>query len=208
MIPYPIRIVFLSLSLFICHPSAAQTASDSSKKMIVHILHGSKPAKGQKGEYKMLGAMYGGHVVIELDTFVYGLNFTSGHVRPFPKKKKCCGIFQKQGLKSWTRGTSRCKVTRIEIPLTEEQYQKTRNTFERYHRKAPYDYAFFGMRCAASCYHSLGVVGVIKPCSKTKSMRKAFYPAPLRRKLERLAGKRKYKVTVQQGSKTRKWEGD
>lgn len=66
----------------------------------------------------------------------------------------------------------------------------------------------FGMRCASSCYHMLSQIGITKLSSRFRSIREAFHPKALRKKLVKLAKEKGYAVTVQKGSTTRKWEGD
>jgi len=196
-----VAVIFLLLSN--CMLAAP---ADSLKIIQVHILHGSKPIGTT--EKKTIGGLWGGHVVIQADTTIYGFSFCSKKIHAVVHHRKCAGIYQKETLTSWNNKHATGKVTTIEIPLTPTQYATLIKEYESYAAKAPHDYAFFGMRCAASCYWMLGSIGIEQECRRPASIRKAFYPKALRLKLEKLAKEKNYKVTVQQGRKSRKWEGN
>lgn len=156
----------------------------------------------------MLGAMFGGHVVMQVGDYMYSFAFNRWEFHLVPGKKKSIGAFDKEPATAWLWAHKDCKVTYIDIPVTPEQYHYLENTYASYLEKCPYDYAFFGMRCAASCYKLLADAGVIHKAGYSKSIRRAFYPRPLRRKLVRWSHKHPYKVNIQQGSNTRRWEKD
>ncbi|MEI9955698.1 MAG: hypothetical protein WDM90_05170 [Ferruginibacter sp.] len=50
-------------------------------------------------------------------------------------------------------------------------------------QKSPYDYAVFGMRCAAATYDMLEKTGVVKKRSRMGKWVTFFYPQLLRRRL-------------------------
>lgn len=181
--------------------------SDSTKKIIVTILHGSKP-KRHVNEVQFLGRMYGGHVVIQIDSFDYGFNFTGNRVHPYPYKRHPKGIYERDPVSLINSNWSACKVTRIEIPLNKSEFDELKNEYENFYLNSPHDYAFFGMRCAASARWMLGKCGVMKKCNRRKSIVRAFHPKALRKKLVRIARKKGYTIIVQKGRDTRKWEGD
>lgn len=202
---------FVLLGLFFFFTCSAFAQADSTHLIYVHILHGSKPKREfREDEYKMLGGMYGGHVVIQVDSFLYGFNFGSGRVHPFARRKKAkmVGILEKEDASETLRRWKNNKITTIAIPLDAQQYRELLNEAERLHADPSFDYAFFGMRCAATCYYLLGDAGVIRKSTRFRSIRKAFDPKQLRKKLVRIAHKRNYVITVQPGSERRKWEGD
>lgn len=203
MMAKSLLLFFLLLNLPLT--SLAQT-SDSTYFIYVHILHGSKPAA--RGEYWSVGGYLGGHVVTQIDSFAYGFNFRSKRIRAFPRRRNSSGIMEKENYYEWKRDRSRYKITTVEIPVTAVQYQQLKREYEQHVSSTPYDYAFFGMRCAASCYHMLGGIGVVNPYSRLRSVIMAFHPKALRKRLVELADEKKYKIKVQPGSRSRKWEGD
>lgn len=77
---------------------------------------------------------------------------------------------------------------------------------KKYLEKSPYDYAFFGMRCASAAYDVLGQLEIVKPHSNFSTVCKNFYPKKLRKKLLRLAKHNSWKITRKPGRPSRKWE--
>jgi hypothetical protein len=184
-------------------------AQDTLKLAQVHIIHGSRPKyKYQQTEYKMLGGMYGGHVVMQLDSHVYGFLFTQYRFHLFPSKKHSIGLMEDEPADEWRSSIVEDKVTTVAIPVSESQFRRMDSTYREYAKTSPYDYAFFGMRCAASCYKMLADAGVLNPVTGKQSMWKAFYPRPLRKYLIRLANEKGWKVQITEGSPRRKWERD
>ena len=92
------------------------------------------------------------------------------------------------------------------IPVTPEQYDKAKEILENYAAQTPYDYAFFGMRCASAANDVLGQLNILKKRSRFGYVATSFYPKKLRKKLFKLAAKHNYKVLKQAGRVTRKWE--
>ena len=201
------RYLFI-ISFFIVSLSKSLLAQngDSVKTIVVQILHGSKPNRHMHA-YKTLGGYYGGHVVIQIDSFVYGFNFFGQKVHPVPYRKHRKGIYEKQNIHQWNKQVADDEVTSFYIPVTKEKYERLKDTYESYYLNCPHDYAFFGMRCAASAYWMLGKAGVIKESSRRKSIIHSFHPKMLRKKLVRLAKRNKFRITEQKGNNNRKWEG-
>ena len=197
------RIILL---LFILFPLMVAARADSARVIYLHIIHGSKPKA--PGEYRSIGGYWGGHTVIQLDTFLYGFNFNSRRIHTFARKRKSSGIFEKEELTKWKSDKKKFKVTSFEIPVTRQQFAQLKAQYEEYVQHSPHDYAFFGMRCAASSYFMLGKIGVVPECSRIKSICRAFHPKMLRWKMTRTAREQNYNIKVQKGSYTRKWEGD
>lgn len=188
-------------------PLAGYCQRDSVR---VLILHGSRPKKQfKKEEYKMLGGMYGGHVVLQIDSLAYGYNFYSGHVHPFARKRKnkMAGIMEKEDAAETLQNWRNARVTIITVPVTSEQKFRIFQIADSLHRAPAFDYAFFGMRCAATAYYLLGETGAVKKTRHFGSIVKAFHPKQLRRKLVRIAKRKNLKVQTQPGSSRRKWEG-
>ncbi len=177
-----------------------------SDTIIVQILHGSKPKHHTNG-YKVLGGYYGGHVVIQLDTFVYGFNFFGKRVHSVPYRKHRNGIYEKQNLHDWQKQVKDDEVTFITIPIPKEKYEELKDTYENYYLNCPHDYAFFGMRCAASAYWMLGKAGVIRTSSRRRSIVHSFHPKMFRKKIMRIARKKNYRILEKKGDPNRKWEG-
>src|SRR6266853_2800027 len=122
--------ILLIRVIFLFDNCTAQN-TDSTKTIIVQILHGSKPKRHTDG-YKVLGGYYGGHAVIQLDTFVYGFNFSGRNVHPFPHRKRSQGIYQKQTLTEWRNKIAEDEVTSIYIPVPKEKYDELKDTYENY----------------------------------------------------------------------------
>jgi hypothetical protein len=187
--------LFFSLSL--------QTFSQDT--IVVQIAHGSKPRRQFKDEFKTIGGKKGGHVVIQIDNFVYGFYFTGHRIHIFPHRKTKNGTFQKQSLSEWTSITKDKKVTKIFIPVTAEEKQTLLTFYKDNIIKPTYDYSFFGQRCASSVYNLLKTTHKIKGGGRFCN---AFYPGQLRKKIIRQSKGLGYTVTVKAGSLTRVWEGD
>lgn len=189
-------------------PGVLHSEADTLHYIKVHFLHGSKPGKGHKGaEMKYFGGLHGGHVTIEVDSTDYGFN-PSGRFHIFPHKHKRHSAWVSSftaGMPVYSEGN---KVTTIIIPLHTKQYTGIRKVLTTYDEKTPYDYAFFGMRCAAAVEDVLGQIGVLRDKTKFRNVCSTFYPKKLRRRLLELAEEKKWKVERQEGRKTRKWEND
>src|ERR1700756_3143499 len=91
--------------------------------IVVQIAHGSKPHKQFKDEFKTIGGKRGGHVVIQIDNYVYGFYFTGYRIHIFPHGKTKNGTFQEQTLDEWIKITKDKKVTKVFIPITKEEKQ-------------------------------------------------------------------------------------
>ena len=169
------------------------------------IYHGSRPIA--PGETHWLGGMLGGHVMVEIDSFIYGFNFSGGRVHVFPNNRKSSGVFEKERVENWSFNSG-MKTTRVSIPVTTQKKQELKAIYDSCHLKPPHDYAFFGMRCASTCYLMLSKAGVFPESGRAVSIIKAFHPKALRRKLIKVAAEKKYTVSVTPGRAGRKWEGD
>lgn len=196
--------VILFLVLF-CVFVVGNTQTDTT--VTVHIIHGSVPKEEFKDqEYKMLGGMMGGHVVMQVDDSIYGFAFSKWELHLFPKRKKSIGSFHTSAFSQWWELEMKTKLTSIVIPVTKQQHDSILHMYRRNLKNSPYDYAFFGTRCAASCYKMLADAGVFPRASLRKSRWIAFYPRPLKRKLTKKARKKGWNWTVREGSYTRRWE--
>lgn len=109
---------------------------------------------------------------------------------------------------TWHGDSAAKKITTIIIPVSEVQLNKLLQAEKIYFEETPYDYAFFGMRCAAGAYDMLSKAEVCKRKSRFGIISKNFYPKRLRVKLLKRAKKESWVVLKQEGRITRKWEKD
>jgi hypothetical protein len=178
---------------------------NAQHSVTLHFQYGSVPASGyQSTEARYFGGILGGHVTLELDKQVIGFA-PGGKCHLFGRRKNPNGYFHYgPGLGD----TTGMKYTSFIIPVTEEQYSALKTIMAEYHQKAPYDYATFGMRCAAAASDILGRAGVLKKKSKTGNVLRYFYPKKLRKKMFRLAAAKNYTIIRHEGRKSRRWEKD
>lgn len=186
--------------------SISSSANDSLTHTIrINFLYGSKPAKGYKNsESKLFGGLKGGHVNIQAGDRV--LDFICGNNPLFPKKKNPTGKFRINHGISWD--TANTKWSSVTVPVSPEQYSSLQHLFDSLSVKTPYDYAIFGMRCAAASYDVLSDVGLFKKVSNSKNIAEHFYPKLLRKKVLKWAEENNYTITNKQGRVSRKWESD
>lgn len=182
----------------------AQTTTHYIK---INFLYGSKPVRKFKSTEKPLfGGIHGGHVSIEVDSV--DVSFTKkGKFHIFPNKKFHSHYIKKE-LKDSVLYRQGHKWVYIVIPVTEKQYNKIVEIQNRYLEKSPYDYAFFGMRCAAAAQDVLGQSGVLPYKNKFHNILTTFYPRPLRKRMLKMAKLNGYRIYSQPGKESRKWEND
>jgi hypothetical protein len=175
----------------------------------VYFLHGSKPASGhKKTEPYLFGGKHGGHVSIGIDTAIVSFtNYDGFHI--FPHREEIKGVFIYESLQGFLRDTANRKYTIFKVPLSDSQYVKLKKIVDSYsYGQAPYDYAFFGMRCASAAYDILSQINLFKRKSTFGNIVSNFYPKLFRKKMLQLAKKNRYPVKTQKGCKSRKWECD
>ncbi len=172
----------------------------------IHFLYGSKPKKEFKpAERKAFGGIHGGHVTIEVDGMEYGFNPTGIPVHIFPRKKMRSDFTETPVLE---RIDGVQKTTTFQLSLSYEQYILLKERIVSYCSEAPYDYAFFGMRCASSTREILEELGYFKNVKNFGSIRRAFYPKRLRKEMFKLAYEKGLVMSSTKGRDTRKWEKD
>lgn len=175
----------------------------------IHFWYGSKPAKGfKKSESKYFGGIHGGHVTVEVGDSVYGFSPGGGRARIFAKRSHSNGYFHLESKLEYTFDSTGDKQTSIVIPVTADELNELRIHVNDYLKNRPYDYAFFGMRCAAAAHEMLSVAGVFKKRTKFFSIFYNFYPKKLRKRVLDKALKEKCEIIHQEGRKERKWEND
>lgn len=197
----------LVITLLFCFTQGFAQA-DSSHYIKVNFLYGSKPHRAHKStEQKSFGGLHGGHVTIQAGDLDYGFRRTNKNTHIFPNKKRA-SVFTVRELEGKSRyGEGRKTVTFI-IPLSSEQYQSLGQIHQAYCDSTPYDYAFFGMRCAAATQEILGEIGVLNKKKRFFNIVTTFYPKRLRKRIFRLAEAKGFEVIKTEGRPTRKWERD
>lgn len=186
--------------------SLVSLAVYGQQQIAVHFLYGSVPAKGYKEtEPKKFGGKKGGHVSIQMGDSIIGFQ-PKGTCHIVPKSQDPNGYFRSDNLADWQLDTAGAKHVSIFIPLSDAQYVQLKNKLDSHLQKTPYDYAVFGMRCAAATYDALEDIGIVKEKGKTAKWTNYFYPQLLRRKMLKLAAERNYSVVRQSGRKSRVWE--
>lgn len=183
-------------------------ASDSLY-LKLHFVYGSKPLPAyRRTEVKQFGGIHGGHVYLEVNNKIISFGTNQGKWHIFPHKSKSAGKYRIDKDLAWHGDTAAKKMATIVIPVSQKQLDKLTEAEKKYFAETPYDYAFFGMRCAAGAYDMLSKAEVCKRKSRFAIISKNFYPKRLRVKLLRRAKKENWQVVKLEGRKTRKWERD
>ncbi|MDW8295245.1 MAG: hypothetical protein RMJ97_00010 [Raineya sp.] len=205
------KVLLLILSLGISSVFAQENPEEIYLQ--VHFLYGSKPAKKfKKTEKRWFGGILGGHVGLGLDSNQI-LNFTrKGKFHIFPSKKRKHSTFLLSNAKEFYSilgsNSDQMKKAIIFIPITAEQKAIFEQVAQKYLQETPYDYAFFGMRCAAATYDVLAQMGIMKSYKRSKISRKIFYPRKLRKRLLAMALQNNWTIIRCEGTTCRKWERD
>lgn len=183
-----------------------QTDSSRQKIITVHFLYGSKPGHHCKQiERKCFGGIHGGHVSLQIDSMIFSFTPKEGwHIIPRHHKIEGGYVLEKES--DWAKDTVGNKYTSIRIPISDSQYVALKNIETKFLTNSPYDYAFFGMRCASAAADVLSQIGILKKRSHFGYILKDFYPKRYRRKLLRYAKCHNCEIIRKAGRKTRKWE--
>lgn len=195
------KYLFLSLVFFY-----STTYAQKSDSIRLNFLYGSVPAKGHKeSEPKWFGGIKGGHVNIQANGMV--LDFKPGDpCAIIPNNKKPGGGFHLSNSLYWDTATT--KWVTVTIPVTKSQLDTLTAIFEAYSAQTPYDYAVFGMRCAAASYDVLSEIGLFKKLPNKENVVQNFYPKLLRKRVLKWAKENNYNIVYHDGRTTRKWETD
>jgi hypothetical protein len=180
-----------------------------SQSIHIHFIYGSVPLKEFRytGE-KVPGGLLGGHIYLQKGQNVFGfepIDRTKIHLFP---RKKFNSRYTKEDYSDWYQHIRNKKLVSIEIPLSDTSGNYLNILLENFHRKTPYDYAVFGMRCGASTYQILSEAGLFPLSSGFKAMLRVPVPGILRKKLLKIAEEDNLKITRQAGNQERKWEND
>lgn len=175
----------------------------------IHFIYGSVPVKEFRNtEETVPGGLLGGHIYLQAGHNVFGFEpFDKNKIHLFPRRK-FNSTFTKEVYSSWIKNNKEKKLVSIEIPLSYETERYLNVLLENFHRKTPYDYAVFGMRCGSSTYQILSETGIFPVNSRFVAMIKIPFPRILRKKMLIMAKNNNYKVSRQQGNQKRMWEKD
>lgn len=170
----------------------------------VRIYHGyiRKPKGWNKP--KEIGGLFGGHVVIQIKTKIYGFIYKDKrkiHLFSKIKNKNC--YFHAYTLEEWEEIVEEKKETIVSIPVNEEELSILLQYYRRNIQEPEIDYSFFGERCSSNCYHLLKRIGKI---DGGHYLFNAFYPGQFKRKLLKTARTRGYQVQIKKGSNDRIWQ--
>lgn len=189
--------------------SAKYQCTNCTDEISIHFIHGSYPKKGCTDQRTRVGGLLGGHIEIEMDGLVYGFEFEDQHhIHIFPAKSRASfnSKFTLKKKADWHTETKHDKITSIKIPVTALRKKALQDKLLMHYKKAPYDYAFFGMRCASATYEDIAGLGILPEKSRFQYIIHAFYPRPLRKKMLRWARNNDINVEFKAGIGCRVWE--
>jgi len=175
--------------------------------LVVEIIYGSKPIA--KSESHWFGGKLGGHIGLRIGADSV-MHFVPGGRVVATNVNSDTGRYLISSKRSFYR-TFHCDTTKtcqIFIPVTSSQKQKLLKDAAPFLKEGPYPYAFFGMRCAAACYHLLSLADVTKDRSRSRMTWKFFYPRKLRKFLFKEAAQKGWIIKETAGSSKRKWDHD
>ncbi|TNE82168.1 MAG: hypothetical protein EP332_01375 [Bacteroidetes bacterium] len=180
----------------------------------VHFLYGSVPVDSFKEEEpEWFGGLLGGHVGIEIDTnrVLHFVPQGGLHIIGRVKKNFKSHFAQSDTTSFWgIFGTPADSVKRlsVEMKVSAKQKHDLDSIAIAYRSKVPYDYAFFGMRCASATYDVLSAAGILKYYHPKVNYPQHFYPALFRKKLLARAEDHQWDLYRREGTYRRKWEED
>lgn len=186
-----------------------QLSASDSLYFKMHFVYGSKPKKAFKAtEHKIFGGIHGGHVYTEVKGKIISFGPNNGQWHIFQHKKNIVGKYRVDKDLKWHGDTSKIKIATVLIPITQTQAERYKQVTDSFLLNSPYDYAFFGMRCAAAAYDVSALIGISKHKRRGYIIRHHFYPQRLRIKILKRAKKEGWQVITQEGRNTRIWERD
>ena len=202
-------IVFKSVSIYVDNKIIKHYSTPSTTlhdTAIIHFIHGSIPMKDCIHPRPRLGGLLGGHVEIEVSERVYGFRLQQLPVHIFVNSSDFNSKYEVYAKDKWLKRTQYEKMTSIYLSISTVQKEQLQAILDVYLLKVPYDYAFFGKRCATSTAEVLAQVGIISPLSDFENMVAFLSPRPLRNTLLNLADKKGVLVVKKQGVDCRYWE--
>lgn len=173
---------------------------------VIHFIHGSIPMENCIYPRKRLGGLLGGHVEIELEGRVYGFRLDKLPVHIFVDKGHFNSKYEVNTKAAWLKRTEYEKMTSVCLPISKAQKDTLQTLLTAYLAKSPYDYAFFGTRCATSTAEILSKSGIIYPLSNVENYIAFLSPYPLRQTFLQLAQEKHFLVVHKKGVDCRYWE--
>ncbi len=172
----------------------------------IHLLfvYGSKPK--DKTESRWFGGVHGGHVSLSYQKGYISF-LPAGKFHIFPKDS-FHSVFETESEDRFVFDTTGSRYLIVSIPVDSVTRVRMDSIALCRIAKAPYDYAFFGMRCASAAYEMLAAAGVFPELKQANMVRKYFYPKLLRKEILSLAGQKGWPMYYRPGRKSRKWERD
>jgi hypothetical protein len=195
------KLLFIALILMPCY------VISQTDTLVVEVIYGSKPKAADERHW--FGGKLGGHIGLKIGNDSV-MHFVPGGRVVATNINSDIGNYLISSEKSFYR-TFYCDTTktcRIFIPITSARKQKLLKDAEPFLKEGPYPYAFFGMRCAAACYHLLSLADVTKDLSRSRMTWKFFYPRKLRKFLFKEAKTKGWIIKETPGSTKRKWDHD
>jgi len=195
------KLLFIALILMPCYVISQKDT------LVVEVIYGSKPKAADERHW--FGRKLGGHIGLKIGNDSV-MHFVPGGRVVATNINSDTGNYLISSEKSFYR-TFYCDTTktcRIFIPITSARKQKLLKDAEPFLKEGPYPYAFFGMRCAAACYHLLSLADVTKDLSRSRMTWKFFYPRKLRKFLFKEAKTKGWIIKETPGSTKRKWDHD
>lgn len=192
------------LLLLLILPSIGRAQTDT---LVVEVIYGSRPI--DKNERSWFGGKLGGHIGLRIGEDSV-MHFVPGGRVAATNINSDTGRYLLSSDRNFYR-TFYCDTTktcRIFIPVSSTQKQQLLKDAKPFLKEGPYPYAFFGMRCAAACYHLLSLADVTKDRSRSSMTWKFIYPRKLRKFLFKEAKAKGWKIMTTPGSSKRKWDHD
>lgn len=201
--------VFKSTLMYVEHKIIRDYSTDSDvlkDTAIIHFIHGSIPMENCIYARKRLGGLLGGHVEIELEGRVYGFRLDKLPIHIFVDNHHFNSKYEVYTKETWLKRTEYEKITSVHLPISKEQKDKLQAILTTYLAKSPYDYAFFGTRCATATAEVLSKSGIIYRLSNVENSIAFLSPHPLRQTFLQLAREKHFLVIHKKGVDCRYWE--
>lgn len=161
-------------------------------------------------EQKWFGGKLGGHVGVSLNDgpIINFIPTSKYHI--FSKKEINSAFIAMDSVEFYQIFDDKPnnKISIIQFEISPEQAENFKKISNQYLQESPYDYSFFGMRCAAAAYDLLCSSGILDREKNSKKWMKNFYPRILRSRLLRQRKQLKIEIIHQKGREERNWEND
>jgi hypothetical protein len=211
--------LWLLLTGLLCYVCIFAQAKDSIK---VLFIYGSKPAGAYRGiEPRWFGGKRGGHAAIQIGADKV-LSFRSTkypcHIFSKRKKENLRSVFEYRTVHgAWETFPPHNylidSLQRAEVVISIDALQRAKldSLAIAYTSHTPYDYAFFGIRCASATYDVLQQLGGIVSEHRHGNWLRIFTVRSLRKRLFKEAKQNEgngWEMRIYKGGKSRIWEKD